>query len=101
MKKLVIYTDGYSHNCYTVNLENGNITYGQFKESGRWKFRGFRHVKQSSRFISLKEIQENNKVLDVMTWQYLNGRGQWRVCDLDCGTHREWGERVLGCYFTE
>lgn len=106
MKYLIIYTDGYSTNRYTVDLQTGNIIQSARLENGghfynQWKFRGFRHVKRTSEFISLASIQNDSKVLDCMTWRYQNGRGQWRVCDLDHGTRREWGECVLGVYFSD
>lgn len=102
MKKLVIYTDHkYGNNRYVVDMETGNISYDKFPFSGQWKLTGFRHVRRTSQFISFKEIQNDPKVLEVMTWQFLNGSGQWRVCDLDHGTRREWGERVLGVHFSK
>lgn len=66
MKNLVIYTDGYGHKRYIVNLKNGNISYDGHGASSQWKLIEFRHVKRTSEFISLKSIQDDPKVLDCM-----------------------------------
>lgn len=105
MKQLIIHNSDSTWR-YTVDLSTGNIIQSSRLENGakfsnQWKFRGFRHVTRTTQFISLKQIQDDPKILDCMTWQFLNGKGQWRVCDIDYGTRREWGARVQGVYFKD
>lgn len=105
MRKLHIYTNGYSTSDYTVNLENGNIIQSSRLRDGgtfsnQWKLQGFSHVRRNE-FISLARIRDDSSVLERMIWRFKNGKGQYTVRDLDHGTTRQWGERVLGVYFSE
>lgn len=71
--------------------EDGNIIRMDmqgFKPSGRWKFLGLQHVKRNS-FIPFGDIDEH--LLEDFDPCWKNGRPQWTVRDLDCGTVREWG----------
>jgi hypothetical protein len=92
---MIIYT---TRESYPVQLKTGYITRDGSKDfSGGWKFVSFRHVKRNE-WVSLKKIQDDPTILERIDWLYKNGRGQFTVRDVDHGTTREWGDRVLGAY---
>lgn len=95
MKTMLIRTDEYNRTWYYVDLETGNIWYDGLKPSGNWKFKGFSHVKRNQ-FISLEWIRNHPEVINSDMFWYKNGKSQFVVRDLDYGTIREWGSRILG-----
>lgn len=95
-----IHTNEYSHPTYIVDMETGNITYGNFPFSGCWKFLGFSHIRRNE-FISIQHIKENSELTKESSFWFKNGKSQFRARDLDHGTRREWGSRILSVWFTE
>lgn len=93
--KMKIYTDEYYRTVYTVDLETGNITYGDLKPSGGWKFKGFIHIRRNE-FIPLDSVRKNPELVKSNDFWFKNGKSQYKVRDLDHGTTREWGSRITG-----
>lgn len=91
-----------ARHSYIVRLSDGCITQYNYtftdpslhKFSGGWKFLGLSHVKQNW-IISLQTICNSPEILDKINLLYKNGKGQYTVRDLDHGTIREWGDRVI------
>ena len=94
--KLIIYTDGYDCRNYEINPETGFISYDGIRPSGKWVFEGLQHVKRNE-FIPLKAL--TTEKINSIIFRFKNGKGQWRVVDVDHGTLRIWGARVLGAYY--
>jgi hypothetical protein len=99
-KIMIIRTDEYSHPWKYVDLKTGNIWYDGIKPSGGWKFQGFSHIRMNA-IIPLKAIQENPEIVESKGFWFKNGKSQFVVRDLEHGTTREWGSRILGISFTE
>jgi len=100
MKTMTIRTDEYSRTWYYVDLRTGNIWYDGIKPSGDWKFKGFYHMRRNE-FISFEWIKAHPEVVNSNEFWYKNGKSQYKVRDLDHGTTREWGSRILGVSFSE
>ena len=105
VKYMHIYTDGYSSHDYIVDMKTGNIIqrvslYNGNKFSGQWKFMGLSHTRRNE-IIRFSTIQENPEIIKSLSLRFKSGKGQYHVRDLDHGTTREWGERVLGIYFSD
>lgn len=93
--KMTIRTDGYRRMWYYVDLETGNIWYDGITPSGEWKFQGFSHIRRRV-IIPLSEIKAHPDIIKSDDFWFKNGKSQFVVRDLDHGTTREWGGRILG-----
>jgi hypothetical protein len=62
---------------------------GQYGPSSTWIMRGIRHVRRSTEFYPFEALTA--ELLASLTLLYKNGKPQYTVCDVDHGTHREWG----------
>lgn len=95
-----ICTNELNRKVYHVDMRTGNIWYDGIKPSGNWKFLGFSHIRKHD-FISLSSLLKNPSTIKESPFWYKNGKSQYRVRDLDHGTVREWGSRVVSVTFSE
>ena len=99
MKKLCIAVpNGWnSPKFHLVDMETGIID-----KFSNWIFLGLDHVKHRE-FIPRKNITEKlvEELFNTNLLFYQNGKCQWTVRDMDCGTTRTWGNRPLRIFFTE
>jgi hypothetical protein len=96
-KLVIVVAEGWGKKYREINMETGVID-----GYSRWIFLGLSHVKKNS-FIPREKITKElvDKMFNFETLFYQNGKCQWLVRDLDCGTTREWRNRPLRIFFKE
>lgn len=72
---------------------NPNIPYEQHKFSGGWKVVGIREVLPFGNVGRLVPIKEAAEKINKFTFK--NGSGKYLLQDVDHGTTRIWGERIV------
>ena len=80
---------------YCIN-ENAEIYRKDVNPSKHWIFRGivkFNNFGYECKRIYAKELLAMSpNELNLIDWNYKNGKGKWHVMDIDHGTYRQWGK---------
>jgi hypothetical protein len=82
-------------------LDNGDIVrldMPDFKPNGKWKAHSLVQYNNFGNVVTRKRTADSmwdDWDLSAEQWTFKNGKGRWRMRDIDHGTMREWGDRVV------